>query len=228
MSAEEKIENCEFNLNQIKHFEPDPYYSKYFFVKYIQNVIQFYNEIFQEASRDFGLFEDNCTLKKFEIKANEKNDQKAYEFLRWVKKEFEKELENPFPKFVREILNLVLEKKDLPEIKIMLRPKERYKNDPCQEISVKLKDGKIRSNEELDIEMKRQIPIFLEIINNKRKTANEPKVSEHQVVTSAFMDTSTLSDIEIAYALEVYIPIMKRFMHESRQQIKDLTQWKDN
>lgn len=162
------------------------------------------------------------------MKANEKNDQKAYEFLRWVKKEFEKELENPFPKFVREIVNLVLEKKDLPEIKIMLRPKERYKNDPCQEISVKLKDGKIRSNEELDIEMKRQTPIFLEIINNKRKTANEPKVSEHQVATSAFMDTSTLSDIEIAYALEVYIPIMKRFMHESRQQIKDLTQWKDN
>lgn len=227
MSAEEKIENCIFNLNQIKHFEPDPHYTMYFFKKFIQNVIQFYDAILEEANRDFGLFSENCMLKKIEKKANEKNDKKAIDFLNWVKKEFEKEFENPFPKFVREIINMKLQKRKFPPVKIMLRPKERYKNDLYQEINVKLKDGKIKSKEELNIEVKRVLPIFLEIINNKRKISNEPTVNEDQIVISAFMNTSNSSYIEIAYALEIYIPIMKRFMTESRNKIKNLTKWND-
>ena len=65
----------------------------------------------------------------------------------------------------------------LPKIKIMIRAIERYKNDFNQEIKIDLRNGKIISKEQLDIEIKRQTPIFLETINAKRKEKDEPKVT---------------------------------------------------
>ncbi|MCJ8345691.1 cadherin repeat domain-containing protein, partial [bacterium] len=53
----------------------------------------------------------------------------------------------------------------------------RYKGDIYQQIKVNLNHGKLRSKEELKIEIKRQTPIFLEIINHKRTENNEPKVA---------------------------------------------------
>ena len=69
------------------------------------------------------------------------------------------------------------ENESLPKIKIMIRATERYKNDFNQEIKIDLKNGKIISREQLDIEIKRQIPIFLEIINAKRNQNDEAKVT---------------------------------------------------
>ena len=79
------------------------------------------------------------------------------------------------------------------------------------------------SRKELDIEIKRQLPTFLEIINQKRKTRNEPKVNENQINASAFLDIEDHKYIEVAYASEIYIPVMKRLVTESRKKIKELT-----
>ena len=81
MSFERKVADCQYNLKQINHFNPDPYYVDYFFKAYLQSVINIYDEILEEANRDFGLFVlGKCTKEEFERKAIEKNDQKALDF----------------------------------------------------------------------------------------------------------------------------------------------------
>ncbi len=108
----------------------------------------------------------------------------------------------------------------------MIRTSDRYKDDVYQQIKVNLSHEKLRSKEELDIEIKRQLPIFLEIINHKRDKNNEPKVGENQVIASTFLDFEECENIEIVYAAEIYIPVMKRLIEESRKKIKELTTWK--
>jgi len=107
----------------------------------------------------------------------------------------------------------------------MIRASDRYKDDISQQIKVNLSNEKLRSKKELDIEIKRQLPIFLEIINHKRNMNNEPKVEENQVIASAFVDIEEYGNIEVAYASEIYIPVMKRLVDESRKKIKELTVW---
>ena len=225
MELEEKINDCEFNLNQIIHFEPDPYYTKYFFNKFLESVQKFYQGIFQEANRDFGLFvENNCNKTKFVKKANEKRDSKALEFVTWFDKNFNDIHINIFPHFIKNALNQD-KKKNPINIKIMLRAKDRYKDDIYQEIKVPLSKGKIRSKAELKIEIRRQLPIFLEIINHKRESNSEPKLDENGVVTSIFADIDEHHNMEIVYACEVYLPLMKKFLKDAREQIKNLTKF---
>ena len=71
----------------------------------------------------------------------------------------------------------------------------------------------------------KQLLGFLEIINYKRKRNDEPKVGEKHVIASAFLDIEEYEDIEIVYAAEIYIPVMKRLVEESRRKIKELTTW---
>jgi len=224
LDPEQKISDCEFNLNQIKYFEPDPYYTKYFFKNYIKSIENFYQQIFEEANRDFGLFvKENCDKDKFANKAKEKKDEKALEFVKWFNEKFDDIHVNIFPKFIKNILSLYKIKKFV-DIKIMLRAKERYKDDIFQEIIVSLSQGRIRSEDKLKIEIQRQLPVFLEVINHKREKYTEPKVDENQVVASVFSDVGELENMEIVYACQVYIPLMKQFLISARNKIKHLTQ----
>lgn len=227
MSAEEKIKECEFNLNQIKHFDPDPYYINHFFTLFIKSVNQIYDQIFKEANNDFGLFVlDNCNKENFLQKALVKNDQKAIEFVKWFEKKIETEHESPYPNFITYVSNYQKKFNKLPKIKIMIRAKERFQNDINQEIKVNLTNGRLRSKEELDIEIKRNMPIFLEVINHKRSSNNEPKINQKQITTSTFMQNNENENFEIVYASEIYIPVLKRILKESREKIKENTVWK--
>ena len=105
----------------------------------------------------------------------------------------------------------------------MIRASDRYKDDINQQIKVNLSHEKLRSKEELEIEIKRQLPIFLETINRKRSKNNEPKVRENQVTSSVFLEIEECKNIEIVYAAEIYIPVIKRLVEESRNKIKELT-----
>ena len=118
------------------------------------------------------------------------------------------------------------ENESLPKIKIMIRAIERYKNDFNQEIKIDLRNGKIISKEQLDIEIKRQTPIFLETINAKRKEKDEPKVTNKKIIASAFVNLEKDKDVEIMYLCQIYTPVIKRLIDESRDKIKELTSWK--
>ena len=227
MNIEEAIKNCEIYLKQIKQYEPDPYYVNYFFNKYINSVNDAFTGIFEEGNRDFGLFiSENISQKKFDEKAKIKNDQNAIKFSEWYSIKYNQEHENPYPNFIKKICQFKNKFEKLPKIKMMIRASDRYKDDTYQQIKVNLSHEKLRSKEELQIEIKRQLPIFLEIINNKRSENNEPKVKESQVIVSTFLDIEEHKDIEIVYAAEIYIQVMRRLVEESRNKIKELTNWK--
>ncbi len=225
MNIEEAIKNCEICLKQIKQYEPDPFYVNHFFTKYIDSVNSVFDGIFEEANSDFGLFIIGIiSRQKFYEKAKMKNDQNAIKFSEWYLVKFNEEHKNSIPNVIKKICLFKNELQKLPKIKIMIRASDRYKNDINQQIKVNLSNEKLRSKEELDIEIKRQLPIFLQVINHKREIANEPKVEASQVVASTFLNIE--DDIEIAYVSEIYIPVMKRIVEESRNKIKELTTWK--
>lgn len=227
MNIEDAIKKSEISLKQIKQYDPDPYYVNYFFNEYIISINSIINSIFEEANRDFGLFiSQNISEEEFYKKAKLKNDKNAIKFSEWYSKKFVEEHKNPYPFFIKEICQFRNKFQTLPEIKIMIRATDRYKDDINQQIKVNLSNGKLRAKEELNIEIKRQTPIFLEILNHKRMKKNEPKIEKNQIIASTFLDINNHKDIEIIYASEIYIPVINRLVDESRKKIKELTQWK--
>jgi len=226
MNIEKAIEDCEIYLKQMKQYDPDPFYVNHFFNKYINSVNNIFNKIFEEGNRDFGLFiSEKISQKKFDEKAKMKSDQNAMKFSEWYSIKYNQEHENPYPNVIKKICKFKNKFEKLPKIKIMIRASDRYKDDINQQIKINLHDEKLRSKEELEIEIKRQLPMFLEIINHKRSENDEPKVGENQVMASAFLDIDEHKDIEIVYAAEIYIPVIKRLVDESRNKIKELTTW---
>ncbi|MHA7648120.1 hypothetical protein [Nitrosopumilus sp. S4] len=227
MDIDESIKNCEIYLKQIQQYDPDPFYVNYFLNEFINSINKIIDGIFEEANRDFGLFiSGTVSQKKFYEKAKEKNDVNAIKFSEWYSNKENQEHQNPIPKTMKRILEFRKKFNKLPDIKIMIRASNRYKDDIYQQIKFYLSNDKLRSKDELNFEVKRQLPIFLEIINQKRIQNNEPKVSENQVVTSAFIDIDDYYDIEIGYTAEIYIPVIKRIVEDSREKIRELTTWK--
>ncbi|QLH05306.1 hypothetical protein C5F49_08235 [Nitrosopumilus oxyclinae] len=223
MNIDETIEKCEISLKQIKQYDPDPFYVNYFFDQYISLREKIIAGIFEEADRDFGLFLTGLiTEESFHQKAKSKNDENAIKFSKWFRTKYVEEHKNPYPNFMSKICNFRKKFEKLPNVKIMIRASDRYKDDINLEIKVPLSNEKLRSKEELDIEIKRQIPVFLEVINHKRREKNEPKVENNQIVASTFLDIEDHKNIEVVYASEIYIPVMKRLVEEARMKIKEL------
>ena len=227
MNIEEEIKKCGIYSKQIKQYDPDPFYVDYFFAKYINSINNIINGIFEEANTDFGLvITEKVTQRKFNEKANMKKDVNALKFSEWFSIKYKKEHENSYPNSMNKIRQFKNENESLPEIKIMIRATERYKNDFNQEIKIDLKNGKIISKEKLNIEIKRQTPIFLETINAKRNEKNEPKVTNKKIIASAFVNIEKDYDVEIMYLCQIYTPVIRRLIDESREKIKELTSWK--
>ena len=227
MNIEEEIKNCGIYSKQIKQYDPDPFYVNYFFSKYINSINNIINGIFEEANINFGLFiKEKISQKEFHEIANMKKDVNALKFSEWFSIKYKKEHENPYPNSMNKICQFKNENESLPKIKIMIRAIERYKNDFNQEIKIDLRNGKIISKEQLDIEIKRQTPIFLETINAKRKEKDEPKVTNKKIISSAFVNLEKDKDVEIMYLCQIYTPVIKRLIDESRDKIKELTSWK--
>ena len=227
MNIEEEIKKCGIYSKQIKQYDPDPFYVNYFFNKYINSINNIINGIFEEANIDFGLFiKEKISQKEFHEKANIKKDVNALKFSEWFSIKYKKEHENPYPNSMNKICQFKNENESLPKIKIMIRAIERYKNDFNQEIKINLRNGKIISKEQLDIEIKRQTPIFLETINAKRNEKDEPKVTNKKIISSAFVNLEKDNDVEIMYLCQIYTPVIRRLIDESRDKIKELTSWK--
>ncbi len=223
MNIEEEFKKCEIFSKQIKQYDPEPFYVNYFFIKYLSTIENIINRIFEEANTDFGLFvTGKITQKKFNDKAKVKQDFDALKFSEWFSNKYEIEHKNPYPNFMNKILQYKKTNKKLPEIKIMIRAIERYKDDIYQEIYVDLKNKKIISKEQLEIEIRRQLPVFLEIINKKRNSKDEPKVSKKKITSSAFLTLEDGQNIEIMYLCQIYTPVIRRLIDESREMIKEI------
>jgi hypothetical protein len=228
MKIEEKLRDCEYFIKQVNHFNPDPYYVDYFFRLYLQSINDIYDEIFEEANRSFGLFiSGKSTKKKFENKAIEKDDNLALKFLSWFEENYKNEHSSSYPNFIQETICFFKKYNCLPKTVIKIQAEQKRKDDVFQLIKVGLTNGKIKSKENLEIEIRRQMPVFLEVINQKRKINNEPKVNDNQIIASAYLEMKKFEDFEIKYSCEIYLPVLKRFVNESRNKIKELTRWVD-
>ncbi len=222
------IEDCESCLNKIKQYDPDPYYVNHFLEKYIDSINNTYREVLDEGNRDFGLFlSENISKEEFYKKAIIKDDQNAIKFAEWYLATYSDEHKKTYPKIITKISQLKKNKETF-KIKIKIRALDRYDNDVHLEINPGLNQGKLRSKEELEIQTKRQLPLFLEIINHKRKQNQEPGVQAKQTRVSAFIEIDGYEDIEIAYITEIYISVIRRIVEETRGKIKELTSWKIN
>ena len=222
------IEDCEIYLNKIKQYDPDPYYVNYFLEKYIDSIDNTYREILDEGNRDFGLFlSEDISKESFYEKAKIKDDQNAIKFAEWYLAKYSDEHKKIYPKIIAKMAQLKKDKESF-KIKIKIRAIDRYDNDVYLEINPGLNHGKLHSKEELEIQTKRQLPIFLEIINKKRKENHEPTIQDKQTRVSAFIEIDECKDIEIAHIAEIYISVMRRITEETRNKIKELTSWKNN
>ena len=223
MNIEKAIEECEISLKQIKKYDPDPFYVNYFFNQYIISINNIIEGIFEEANRDFGLFvSEKISEKTFSKKAKLKKDENAIKFSEWYIQKYNEEHKYAYPNFMDKVRYFQNKFEKLPEIKIMMRSTDRYKDDINQQIKINLHNYKLRSKKEVDIEIERQLPIFLQVINHKRHEKNEPKVEGNQVIASAFLDMGNYENFEIGYTAEIYIPVMKRLVEEARKKIKEL------
>ena len=224
MDIEQRIKDCEFNLKQINYFNPDPYFVSHFFENYIKHVKNFYLGIIEEASIDYGLVSSSkTTITEFAEKAYEKNDEYSLKFLSWYNENFKNEHKTPYPNFIKKAIFMNATEYHCSKFSIKLISNQRYQDDPFLEIKFARKDNKPIYTDMLNIEMNRQIPIFLDIINKKRKNNNEPKVLESQVIPSAFLKKNGVEGIEILKACEVYLFVLNRILKESRKKIKELT-----
>ena len=134
-------------------------------------------------------------------------------------------MKNHIQKIINKIIQINKNKNPL-KIKIMIRASDRYKEDVHLEINPSLNQGKLRSKEELKIQTRRQIPLFLQRINHKRSQNHEPIVRENQITVSAFTEINGYKDVEIVHTAEIYIQVMRRLKEESINKIKELTTWR--
>jgi hypothetical protein len=225
MNIENLIRNCELEINQLNHYQPNPFYVEYFFRRFLHNVNLINDLIFKEADIDFGLFcKGNISQDSFIKKAKEKNDLKALEFSSWFSKNNNIINEQIFTKFINHFSMLEKKKNQFPQIKIMLRSQDRYENDIHLPVYIRLSNNKIISKEELKIEINRQSPLFLKLINTKRMKNKEPKIKQDEIIVSTFIDFEG-REIEIGHSAEIYIPIIKRIYDEAIKRIRELTKW---
>lgn len=223
MDIEGLIGDCEAEAGQIKNYDPDPYYVNYFFQSYLDSVAKAYNGIFEEASRDFGLFASGCGKESFKEKSVLKGDPAAIRFVSWYEEKMREEHGSHYPAFMQRITEFHGRHKRLPAVKVMIRAKDRYENDVFLDVPAGLSGGRLRSREELQVDVNRQVPVFLEVINHKRAENGEPAVTRDGVVASSFFEN--FEGFEISYAAEVYVQVVKRIVSDSRKKIRELTAW---
>lgn len=221
MSIEDLIEGCKAEAGQIRRYDPDPHYVGYFFRSYLGLVERAYGAILGEADRDFGLFATRGGVEGLRERSLAKNDSAAARFVSWYEEKVRGEHRDHYPALMQEVRRFYGSRGRLPGIRVMLRARDRYKDDVFQEIRAGLSGGALRSREELQVEAGRQAPVFLEVINSKRTENGEPAVSRDGVVASAFFEG--FDGFEIGYAAEVYVRVVRRIADDSRKRIRELT-----
>ena len=220
MEVEREIKNCQVCLTKLKQYDPDPYYVSFFFNQYTNAIKNIINGIIKEADRDFGLFiHGKISYEAFQKKAKYKNDVNAIKFAEWFAKKYEEEHTSLYPSIMKKILNFKETFQNIPTIKLMIKPKKRFDDDINQEIKINQK----LKREDLMVEIDKQIPLFLEIINHKRNQNKQPKLKKNHTYASACIDIKGHKDIDVFYMAEIYLFTIQRFVNETRIKIKKLT-----
>ena len=113
---------------------------------------------------------NDCRRENWRIWVDTKTDQTVW-LWSWFDKKYDEEHKNTLRILLEKIINSKIAIENWQKLRLWL--KERYVGDPNQEIISNLRYGKLRSKEELQIEIKRQMQIFLELIIKEATIRNK-------------------------------------------------------
>ncbi len=221
MSLDLLFDECKFNVEQMKRFDPEPLYVHKFLIDFLNLSEKIVEGILEEADRDFGLFVGNkLTLRKFEEKAKEKKEKIALRFASWFKSYYKEEHKLPYPNSIQHARAYLKTNKTLPLPRIKLLSKSRYKGDPSHPIPVPLNNGRLVSRVDLEASVDRNKPFALDIINSKRAKEGQPSVSNKDITSAAFLEISE-KEFEVAYSCQLYLSTLRNLISESRRKIRE-------
>ena len=112
----------------------------------------------------------------------------------------------------------------------MMVATDTYRDDPVYEMDMTglTVGGRLRSRAELDAQVRRRTPVFLEMVNHKRRRYGEPATRAGRVAASAFAvlcgggARGPYTTMSIPHAAEVYVNTVKRMRAESALRIRQL------
>lgn len=229
------MQECRMRARQIRLHDPDPYYAGHHFGQYLRAANAAVDGIFHTAGTDFGLL--SCMGKyaargSFEaaIRARGGRDAAASEFLGW----FDAQDSGPwhsaaYTRVVGAARRMVRTHGRAPEVRVMISISDGYADDPSYEVDtagLTSRGGRLRSRDELSVEVRRRLPAFLDMVNDKRRRSGEPAASAGDVGASCFAvvrhDGGRTHTAEMARAADVYVQTLQRMISESEARIRDL------
>lgn len=223
MNIKDLIEDCKLSLINIEKFYPEPFYVDKFFLDFLESSRQVLQLIISDASTTFGLFiKGNISIEKFREIALAKNDKKALEFLEWFQDRISEEYQFPNARFMLECIKKLENKQKPIQSKIFLTNNEITQSGICYPLDILLKNGKIANEYDYSKTLENNIPIYLEIINEKRKSKSEAKISKNDISVCVLIEQNS-EYFDVLECSRIFLSILNEIIQEARSKAKNLT-----
>ena len=239
------VQRCAEHAGYIGLHDPDPHYTGHCFAEYLRAADAAVDGIFVAAGADFGLSLGRPATRDSFAQGIRHGDILASEFLKWYDDQYQHQWHSgTYPHMMMMARDMARATGQAPEIRIMIRAEDRYRDDPIYDIDTTglVSNGRLCSRDGLLARVRYMTPIFLELVNHKRRQKGEPRVSGKGVVASAFAvihagghagkpcapppppspQSSPPVLMELAYAAEVYVQVIQRMRSESASYIRGL------
>ena len=257
VTASGAYERCAEYVGLLRLHDPDPYYVRYLFSQYLRAADAAINEIFAGADTDFGLFargrngsSGTVTRDSFAARIRDREkarsgstpDALASEFLRWYDNQYESQWHHPpgsYPHAMRIARDAArppahaYRRYPPPDIRIMMMATDTHPGDPVYELDMTgltAAGGRLKSRQALHERVRRRAPVFLEMVNHKRRRYGEPAAGAADIRASAFAvfrehiggPDAPYMTVNIPRATGVYATTISRMRAESALFIRGL------
>ncbi|MCE2498886.1 MAG: hypothetical protein J4F28_07890 [Nitrosopumilaceae archaeon] len=227
------VQECRMRARQIRLHNPDPYYTGHHFEQYLRAANAAVDGIFHTAGIDFGLLPcmgKPATRDSFEaaIRERGRRDALASEFLEWYDAQHSGPWHSAvYTRAVGAARRTVRTHGRAPGVRIMISASDGYADDPSYEVDTAglTSRGRLRSRDELSVEVRRRLPAFLDMVNDKRRRSGEPAASAKDVGAFCFAVVrhgGKTHAVDMARAADVYVQALQRMISESEARIRDL------
>lgn len=238
---------CSVYARLLRLHDPDPYYVGHLFSMYLRAADAAINDIFAGADTDFGLFARGRPMTRDSFAAHlirrrqlrrqrqggSGHDALATEFLRWYDGQYDGQWHHPpgsYPHLMRIARDAARTSPRLPDVRITMVATDMYRDDPVYEMDMAglTVGGRLRSRAELDAQVRRRTPVFLEMVNHKRRRYGEPATRAGRVAASASAALcgggarGPYATMNIPRAAEVYVSTIKRMRAESALRMREV------
>lgn len=227
------VQECRMRARQIRLHNPDPHYTGHHFEQYLRAANAAVDGIFHTAGIDFGLLAcmgKPATRDSFEyaIRERGRRDALASEFLKWYDAQHSGPWHSAvYTRAVGAARHMIRTHGRAPGVRIMISVSDGYADDPSYEVDTAglTSRGRLRSRDEMSVEVRRRLPAFLDMVNDKRRRRGEPAASAGNVGAFCFAVVrhgGKTHAVEMARAADVYVQALQRMISESEVRIREL------